>query len=146
MAIEPSSAFTKLASSKKVCVLNLHDQPYDEDFKGEKIIVPPNGQRELYMPLWKARKFLASCAYPPAMDYTGELIRGGRVKMLRVADLTEEERIRLGELTPDELEAAQKRAEAKAGLFCGMCDFEAKDAKGLKIHVTRTHPEVTAVE
>lgn len=146
MAVENASTFTKILSSKKVCVINVDSKPYEEDFKGEKIVIPPNGERKVFMPKWKAAKFMASCAYPPATDYTGEMIKGGRVKMLRVLELNEEERTKLGELTEEELQVKADEVEKTLKMKCGMCGFQAKTDHGLKIHTMKTHPEATPAE
>lgn len=146
MSIEQSTQFTKIISSRKVCVVNMHDQDYIEEYKGEKIEIPANGKRSVYMPLWKARKFLASCSAPPAYDITGEVIRGGKVKMLRISELEETEQEKLGELTPEEALKKQSIEDEKQKLRCGMCGLTAKSDAGLKAHVTKMHPEATQIE
>ncbi len=144
--ISQSTSFTKVIGSRKVCVINMDSKPYIEDFKGEIISIPANGERKVFMPFWKASKFKSSCIAPPAHDFTGESIKGGMVKMIRVMELTQEEREKLGELTPEELVAKQAKADAKLGNMCGQCGFQAKNAQGLKIHVSNVHPEAVAVE
>lgn len=141
-----STAFTKIIGSRKVCVINLNDQPYVEEFKGENIVIPPNGERKVFMPFWKASKFKSSCIAPPAMDITGERVKGGMVKMIKVVELTEDERMKLGEMTPDELAAKQVEAEEALGNMCGQCGYQAKTVQGLKMHTTKNHPEAVAVE
>lgn len=144
--IQQSTSFTKIIGSRKVCVINMDEKPYVENFKGENITVPPLGKREVFMPYWKAANFKSSCFAPPAFDLTGDAIRGGLVKMIRVVELTDEERERFGEFTPDELAARQAEADRKTGLTCGMCGFNAENESGLRLHTTRTHPEAALVE
>lgn len=144
--ITQSTSFTKIFSSRKVCVLNMHDQPYKEDFKGEVITIPPLGARKVFMPAWKASKFLASCAAPPAHDYTGEAIRGGAVKMLRISELTPEEKLSQGEDSSEVIQKKQMAADKALGLFCGMCGYKSKDSADLKSHTAFTHPEAVPVE
>lgn len=144
--ITQATSFTKVIGSRKVCVINMDEKPYVEDFKGEIITIPANGERKVFMPFWKAAKFKSSCIAPPAMDFTGEAIKGGMVKMIRVVELTQAEREKLGELTPDELAAKQAKADAKLGNMCGQCGFQGKNEHGLKIHVANAHPEAVAVE
>lgn len=146
MSIESSTTFTKILGSRKVCVINLDEKEYTEEFKGEKFNIPPMAKRSVFMPMWKARKFLASCDAPPAYDLTGEFIKGGKVKMLRIVELTEDEREKLGELTPEELTKKQMASDEKRNLTCGSCGFVAKNATGLMLHTSKAHPEVVAVE
>lgn len=141
-----STSYTKILGSRKVCVINMDEKPYEEEFKGEKIVIPANGKREVFMPLWKASKFKSSCAAPPAMDITGELIKGGKVKMIRVVELTEEEREKLGELSPEELAVKQAKANEAKKFACTECGFEAKNAPGLGLHMSSKHPGAVAVE
>ena len=145
MSIEQSTSFTKIVGSRKVCVINLHDQAYEEEFKGEKIVIPPLGKRSVFMPFWKASKFKSSCAAPPAFDITGESIRGGKVKMIQVVELTEDEREALGELSPEEIAKKQALVDKNKNLTCGSCGFEANTNAGLAVHM-RSHPEVELVE
>lgn len=144
--IQQSTSFTKILGSRKVCVTNLDSKPYVEEFKGEVISIPPSGERKVFMPFWKASKFKSSCIAPPAHDITGEMIRGGMVKMIQVSELTQDERERLGELTPEELAVKQAKADQNLANKCGECGFDGKNAQSLRMHVMKAHPAAVAVE
>lgn len=139
MAIEQSQSFNKILGSRKVCVINLDEKEYKEDFKGEIITIPPNGVRKVFMPFWKATKFKSSCIAPPMQDMTGDAIKGGMVKMIKVVELIESERHELGELTPEDIQKQVIQAEAKKTLTCVECGFEAKNAPGLVLHNSAKH-------
>lgn len=126
--IQPSTEFEQGRSARKVYVVNADTEPYEEEYKGEHFIIPPNMEKKVVMPAWKARKFIAS-AVPPKTNVYGEMIKGGRNKMLRMIEIEE----------PREYKEDPNNK-------CMLCDFNAKSSAGLAKHVSSKHPERTPIE
>ena len=62
MAIQPDSGFVRADTNRKVWVLNRDSETYEETFRGDHLVVPPDEKKELLMPYLKAERFLSQPA------------------------------------------------------------------------------------
>ena len=134
MSIEPVVGEHQPTTNRKVWVLNRDGQPYVEDFKGRKIVVPPNDEKKLKMPFLEARQFLGQPKQPAEQRADGTWITGPK------ALYTEE--------IEEEVEKAEKNAEQQEkGLAttCMICEKKFDTEHALKIHVGRAHPDMEEV-
>lgn len=144
--IEPAGERVRANTNRKVWVINNWTKPHVEEFRGEKITIPPNGEKKVLMPFLKARRFLGQTwpLFDPLPD--GSYREGEAPKMLKVVELTHEDRLRLEGITPEEAKKIALEEEKALRLRCSYCGFQAVSDKGLKIHMSKNHEGVEPVE
>jgi hypothetical protein len=140
MSVQPVVSLPQAEGSRKVWVLNRWTEPYRENFKGREIVVPPNGKKELLMPVLEANRFLSR----PAVIVTSQEIRPDGTypvipKALYIQELSVEERADMEGKPVETIEKEQK--EAASLKMCSVCGDSFKNEAGLKIHLGRAHPE-----
>jgi hypothetical protein len=140
---DPVSLYVNTAN-RKVWVVNSFNQDYTEEFRGEKITVPANGEKKLMMPILAAERFLGQGKYPAQYLPNGQLAPGNLPKALKIVELTPEEvKVHVGK--SDEQLAEEILAEkAKAKGQCQICGGVFPNEHGLKIHVAKMHPDFSA--
>lgn len=137
MALESAAATIIPDTNRKVWVINNHTETYKEEFRGEFISIPPNGEKKKLMPYLAARRFLAQVTSP------GEKLPNGQwkspPKALATVELTPAERMVIDGITPEDIARNANAVEEALKLQCQICQFQAKDSRGLKIHMTKEH-------
>lgn len=112
--------------------------PYREDFRGETIEIPARGK--IKMPYLAAERFIGQPTMPSNLC---RLPNGKYVnlpKALKIVEFTEAELKEVG-LSKKALETAEKDDADKVKRTCTICGQVAASEKGLKIHVTKNHPD-----
>jgi hypothetical protein len=137
MAIESAADNVIPDTNRKVWVINHHTETHKEDFRGSEMVIPPNGEKKVLMPYLAARRFLAQ------VTPLGEKLPNGQwktpPKALETVELTPAERMVIDGITPEELAKNANAVEEALKLQCQICQFQAKDSRGLKIHMTKEH-------
>lgn len=133
--------------NRKVWVVNMWDRPYTEQFRGESITVPPNGEKKVQMGYVEARRFLGQ-SKPPAHFIDGPNgkewnPKSEPPKMLKVVELDEGDYSDLG-ISEQQLKAEAKAEFKDASMACALCGKVFKNAKGVEIHTSTQHPNAMA--
>jgi len=141
MPIESAAENIIPDTNRKVWVINHYSEEYKEEFRGATIKVPPDGQKKLLMPFLAARRFLGQ------VTPVGEQLPNGKwkdpPKALATVELTPAERKAIDGISPEDLAKNADAVEKALRLQCQICQFQAKDDRGLKIHTTKEHGDRT---
>ena len=141
--IEPVVSLPLADASRKVYVCNRYHEAYRETWKGREIVVPPNGEKELLMPVLEANRFLGR---PTVVVTQNDLRPDGSFpqipKALYIVELTRDERKKLEGKTDEDLD---KEKNQKLNL-CSVCGDSFPTEKGLGLHVRFKHSDKTAVK
>jgi len=137
MAVEPVGMQVTVDGNRPVWVVNTHNEPYTEVYRGKAITVPPNGEKSLILPYLKARKFLGQPKAPADKFPNGQW--RSQPKALATIEMTDDERANHEgkDISKIQKEIADK--EKAMSLKCSLCEFVSKDTRGLKTHMTRMH-------
>lgn len=127
------------AGSRLVWVLNRNDQPYTEDYKGDKITIPANSKKEVKMPFLEARQFLGQPKPLAKQDATGRWLIPP--KALYTIDLSKEEK---GGTINEVIEKSAAEAEKGAAFKCMVCNKTMTSDFALKVHISNMHGDATA--
>ena len=141
MAVEPNTQSWTADTNRKVWVINDYTEPYTESFRGDEYTIPPNGEKKVLMPFLAARRFLGQSVGVPDQLPDGSFKTPP--KMLKTVELTAEEAEDVFGITNPEKVA--KEAEAKAALVCTLCGTSLPTEQGMKVHMSRMHPDRTPV-
>lgn len=136
MAIEPVVSLPLSDASRKVWVLNRYQEAYRETWKGREIVVPPNGKKELLMPVLEANRFLGR---PSVVVTQNDLRPDGSFPQIPKA-------LYIEEMTEEEKGGKKEVVEAQKLHMCSVCGDSFPTEKGLGLHVRRKHSELTAVK
>jgi len=146
MAVEPQDLQVRSDGNRKVYVVNDHDKPYKEMFRGTMITIPPNGIKEYVMPFLTARRFLGQPVTPNKIGFNmkpdGSYVEGYMPKALRIIEFSDEER---AAQDPKAI-ASAKEAERRVALRCTLCGTQTESEKELTNHVSDMHPGAEPVK
>jgi len=144
MAESVSQDFDRSGTSRKVFVENTSKWDYSEEFRGRMIIVPANGK--IVMQILEAERFLGRSKPPAQYTVHGDLAPGSPPpKALKIVEFTPEEVKKIEGKSLDDVKKEKAEAEKKAAFGCAICPASFGSEKGLRMHVTRVHPEYEPV-
>ena len=142
MAESAQFAFER-SPRRKVWVLNRHaTKTYKEEYRGEIVSVPPANEKSMLLDLISAEKFLARGTTPQfyANDGVTEISMG---KPLYIQELTLEE-VKVHD--PKNYNVDTKKEERELKALCTICGEQLPTQKGLTLHVSRKHPDLSPVK
>lgn len=140
MSIEANTQFSSANTNRKVWVVNNGTQEYQEMFRGDNIVVPPNGEKKVLMPFLAARRFLGQPVVAAEQIQRPDGTFMGVPKMLETIEISIKEAKELFGTDEKKLAKEIKEQEEKAALMCALCGYQTTSPKGLKIHTTKEHP------
>lgn len=118
-------------------------EPYVEEWRGNKYIIPPDGKKQVVMKYLAARRFLQQ----PTVPAEALRLPNGKYeavpKALKIIEMTPEEMQDNG-YNPKDYVLADK--DAGSSLICALCGSQAANEKGLKVHMTKMHPDASPIE
>jgi hypothetical protein len=126
-------------------VLNFPEkpEPYEETWRGTKYVIPPNGKKQVIMKQLAARRFL----HQPYIAAEALRLPNGQYtdvpKALKIVEMTKDEMIEHG-YNPKDYKLAER--DETTTLYCHLCGSLTASEKGLKIHMSKMHPEAQTVE
>lgn len=116
---------------------------YEEEWRGQKYVIPAGGKKQVVMKYLAARRFLQQ----PTVPAEALRLPNGKYeavpKALKIVEMTPEE-MRDNGYNPKEFVLAEK--DPDANLTCMVCGSVAANEKGLKVHMTKMHPGHSPVE
>lgn len=142
MAESAQFAFER-SPRRKVWILNRHaTKEYREEYRGEIVSVPANNEKKMLLDLISAEKFLSRGATPQffANDGSTELSMG---KPLYIQELTLDE-VKVHD--PKNYNVDVKKEERELKALCTVCGEQLPTQRGLAIHVSRKHPDLSPVK
>jgi hypothetical protein len=134
-------------ANRKVWIINTSKYVYSEDFRGDKITVPPFGEKKVLLGWLAANRFLGQ-GKPPARYLPDNItLAPGSPppKALKIVELTSDERLEIEGKTKADVVKEVKKEEEMAKLKCAICGGQFLGQKGLKTHCTKMHPEFEPV-
>lgn len=146
MSLEPVGAQVRANTNRKVYVVNMYSKPHVEDFRGKLITVPPNGEKSFLMPYLAAERFIGQMWPYAKPKPNGEYRPGEAPKALKIIELSDAEKEKIEGKSPEQLKKMREEEEAALRLTCQQCGFHAATETGLKIHISRNHPDSGFVE
>jgi hypothetical protein len=149
------------ADNREVWVINTYNVPegenpkdydYEETFRGKKYLVPAGKKKVLHLPFLIAGQFVRG---PGPMwqplpngtirDENGDVDKTKMGKPLAIVEMTEDELSEVLGLSKTKIAEARASEEKALSFACVLCDFKGENAKGLKGHVTKKHPDAQAL-